>query len=187
MPAFTPCPQALEYLIVQIFKRSCRHVKSLVICPTANHRIQFANQPFLLDGWIFFNGAADFIQNPFQVFLRRFYQQFAIIFPNIASKKIKSLINMGNNCLCFRKLQPAFRHKITDNGKHLFLQQFAVFTGNNKIIGKSHIVDNWRIIFAVSPDLMELLFENCLKSIQHHIAYGRRDRRTLRRTFFGGE
>ena len=122
MPALTPCPQAQEYLIIQIFKRSCRHIKALIIHPATNHGIQFTNQPFLLDGWIFFNGAADFVQNPFQVFLRRFYQQLAFVFADIASKKVKSLINMGDNGLFLGELQPAFRHKISDDGKHLLLQ-----------------------------------------------------------------
>ena len=97
MPAPAPSPQTFEHLIIYIFKRHSRHIEPLVIDPAANHGIQLANQPFLLDGGILLHGFPDFIQNPFEIFLGRLNQQLALVFADVAAKKIKAVVNMGND------------------------------------------------------------------------------------------
>ena len=69
------------------------------IYPTPNNGIQPHNQVLLWGGFILAYDAPDFRKEGFDSRLGGSNQQFAIIFPHVAAKKIESLVDVRDDRL----------------------------------------------------------------------------------------
>ena len=89
----------------------------MIICPTANFRIEQINQvggrrtPGVSDG------LADAIQESFHVFLGRLDEQFPVwVTAHILSEEIKAFLHVGDDRLFRRKFKSSFLQKLLNEG-----------------------------------------------------------------------
>ena len=81
--AFGPLPQAFVNLIVNPAEHLGGYHISLTVYPTANYRVEFANQRFLFCGFVFLDDVPHFLEEGFDGGLGWFNEQFRSVYKEL--------------------------------------------------------------------------------------------------------
>src|SRR6516164_5195319 len=107
----------------------------MIICPTANFRIEQINQIGGRHTTSVSDGLADAIQESFYVFLGRLDEQFSVrVTAHVLSEEIKAFLHVGDDRLFRRELQPSLLQKLLNEEFDLSFQQFFRPTGDDEVI-----------------------------------------------------
>src|SRR5438046_6211216 len=98
MSSSAPLPKPPKDEIIYPGERLFGNHISMIVCPTTNNRIKLSYHLMLRRCFILTDDVCDFLFEKFDVCFGGFNQQLALIFTNILSKKIKSLLNIYNPC-----------------------------------------------------------------------------------------
>ena len=82
--------------MVHALERCRCHTVPMITGPATNDRVQQFNQRCLTHGFVHADESPDFLQEGVRILLRWLDQWLAIIFSEILSEEIESLIDMGD-------------------------------------------------------------------------------------------
>src|SRR5260221_9860778 len=107
----------------------------MIICPTADLRVEQIDQIGGRHTSCVSDGLADAIQEGFNVLLGRLDEQFPVrVAAHVLSEEIKAFLHMRNDGLRGREFEPTLLKKLLNEGLYLSFQQVFRFTGDDKII-----------------------------------------------------
>src|SRR5580704_14271568 len=107
----------------------------MIICPTADLRVEQIDQIGGRHTSCVSDGLADAIQESFNVLLGRLDEQFPVrVTAHVLSEEIKAFFHVGDDRLFRRELQPSFLQKVLNEGFDLSFQQFFRPTGDDEVI-----------------------------------------------------
>lgn len=141
MAAASPLPEGVEDGAIHPFKDHFADDVLMVVSPPANHRIENSNQPFRFEVEMGLNGVADVGEEVFDILTGRNDQQLAVVFPNVLSEKIKTVLNRGDFGFLWRQFQTTLVQEGFHDRFDLCFQQFTGSAGHHEIIGVDDDVD----------------------------------------------
>src|SRR5258707_6695880 len=144
----------------------------MIICPTADLRVEQIDQIGGRHTSCVSDGLADAIQESFNVLLGRLDEQFPVrVTAHVLSEEIKAFLHVGDDRLFRREFKPSFLQKLFNEGFDLSFQYFLRFAGDNEVVCVS--VEIHRSGFTSERIetflLRELLLQEPLKPVQRAI------------------
>src|SRR5258706_1461490 len=89
-----PLPQHLKDGTIDILEGFLAHDVLVIACPTANERIELQDQVTSRRALVFLHRLADFLNERFNVFLRRFDDKLSMVLAYVLPKEIETVGNM---------------------------------------------------------------------------------------------
>ena len=134
MPALGPSPEAAPNLKVHPPKRSFCHDMPVIICPTADNRVEQMYQGFLTSRFIVLDDSPNFLQERVSVLLRWLDEQFAIEFAEMLSEEIEPFVGVRDAGFLGRELKDPLVKKLLNEGTDFCFQPFLGGAGDNEVI-----------------------------------------------------
>src|SRR5659263_128229 len=120
--------------MVEFMEYYTRYNRLVIVRPTSYYGIKGINQFFLCPGFSLLDYITDFLSKFINGFLGRFNKKFALIFSEIPSEEIKTIVYMGYYRFLIRQFQTSTFQEIFNQFLD-FLGYFLRFCSNNKIVG----------------------------------------------------
>ena len=191
MAALRPSPQQFVENVVNVGKGVTGTDRLMVIRPATYLLVQLFNQDFLFPSLTApKNGLGQGRFQGFQRFLGRLYDELSFEFTKCPAQHIKTVVDVGDDRLFLRQLQPSGLQKIADDCFGFF-RNLLCRRCDNKIVGITHQID-LALVMDKCTDLtlgaqIEAVTQDFLHPIQRHVCEDRGNDAALRRTLIGGK
>ena len=112
-----PLPQTREDVAIHASKRVFAHHVPMIVCPTANFRVELIDQIGGRHAMRSFDDSSDAIQEGSNILLGRLDEQFSVrVSAHVLSEEIKAMLHVRNDCLRRREFKTSFLQELLDQG-----------------------------------------------------------------------
>src|SRR5258707_8480111 len=117
VPSSCPLPQIREDSVIHESKYAFAHHVPMIVCPTANLRVELIDQVGGRHAMRSFDDSSDAIQEGSNILLGRLDEQFPVrVSAHVLPEEIKAVLHLRDDGLCWRKFKPSFSQKLLDEG-----------------------------------------------------------------------
>ena len=100
VPSSCPLPQTREDVAIHVSKRVFAHHVPMIVCPTANFRVELIDQIGGRHAMCSFDDSSDALQEGSNILLGRLDEQFPVrVSAHVLSEEIKARLHVRNDCL----------------------------------------------------------------------------------------
>ena len=112
-----PFPQTREEGVINASERAFAHHVPMIVCPTANLRVELIDQIGGRHAMCSFDDSSDAIQEGSDILLGRLDEQFSVrVSAHVLSEEIKAMLHVRNDGLCRREFKTSFLQELLDEG-----------------------------------------------------------------------
>jgi hypothetical protein len=180
-----PAPPGLKNGRLAMGKGFLGRRVSVTVCPPPYCGMECGDQPVCRGRFLLLDALSDVRQERLHVLLCRACQEGPMVWTDMWSEKVKTVLNVREGGFLFREFQSSFAQTIGDEGLDLLFQDFLRDPCNEAVVTVAHQIDLLvHALQGLEAGVRVLLAQYPFQSVQRHISKDGTDDTALRRTLF---